>query len=441
LIVIVRLVVLAASVVALGASSASADPAPCVPNTLVLAGGSGQTAQLRKPFDTPLQVLLANTSGCQPTSDLAGHLVDFYAPGDGASGTFPSTGSREAVVGTNAQGVATAPSFAANSVAGSYGVTAHSDWGNVHFWLTNTAAGVPAQLLSLGQTSDELQARVLDANGNPVSGVTVAFAVAPGSTGAGATFLGGQGTAVTDADGVATSPTLVPNGIAGAYTATALVAGLSTVAVYPLANHAQALTLTGTRSGSRLAATLRDAQGQPVEGATVTFAISATQGGAGATFVGGAAQATAVTDATGLALSPRLVPNTVAGAYTAVATATGAARAVTYPLVNRAGAPSAIAAAAAAHQSTAAGTRFAARLAATVTDKNGNAVANAVVVFSAPRSAPSGHFAGHGRTVRVRTDSKGVAAAPPFVAGRAAGGYVVVARVNGHRTAFALVNT
>ena len=125
---------------------------------------------------------------------------------------------------------------------------------------------------------------------------------------------------------------------------------------------------------------------------------------------------------------------------TAVATTPGAS-ARTYALANRAGAPAAIAAGAASHESTAAGTRFPARLAVTVTDRNGNAVPGAVVVFTAPRGGPSGHFAGHGRSVRVRTDSHGVAVAPPFVAGRKAGGYVVVASVQGKRTAFALGNT
>jgi adhesin/invasin len=444
---VIRILLLALAVVAVGARAAGADVAPCpttnTPNELVLVGGSGQTAQIGKLFDTPLQVQLANTNGCPLTGNLAGHLVDFSAPGDGAGGTFPSTGSVEAFVGTNAEGVATAPAFLANAVTGWYTVVARSQWGPVDFSLTNTAAGVPAQLLAAGATSQTLQARVLDANGNPVAGVTVTFAVTPGATGAGATFLGGQGTALTGTDGVATSPALVPNGIAGAYTATASIAGVATVVSYPLRNHAQVLTLSGKRAGARLQATVRDAQGQPVEGATVTFAVAATaatQGAAGATFADGAGQTTAVTDSDGRALSPRLVPNTVAGAYTAVATTPGAA-AVTFALVNHAGAPAAIAAGAASHQSTAAGTRFPARLAVTVTDRYGNVVQGAVVVFSAPRSGPTGHFAGRGRRVRVRTDSHGVAVAPPFVAGHKRGGYVVVAAVGGKRTAFALVNT
>src|SRR5438874_1768823 len=81
---------------------------------LELVGGSGQTAQLGKPFETPLQVRLANTNGCPVTGNMAGRLVDFSAPADGPGGTFAATGSRDAIVGTDAQGTATAPSFVAN---------------------------------------------------------------------------------------------------------------------------------------------------------------------------------------------------------------------------------------------------------------------------------------------------------------------------------------
>ena len=42
--------------------------------------------------------------------------------------------------------------------------------------------------------------------------------------------------------------------------------------------------------------------------------------------------------------------------------------------------------------------------------------------------------------VAIRTDAKGVAVAPRFVANRTAGGYVVSASVGGHSAAFALVN-
>jgi hypothetical protein len=86
------------------------------------------------------------------------------------------------------------------------------------------------------------------------------------------------------------------------------------------------------------------------------------------------------------------------------------------------------------------------QLAVTVVDKDGNPVAGATVVFSAPAHGPSGRFAVRkrtmSRTVRVRTNGKGIAVAPPFAAGTTSGGYIVTAAVSGtsKRAAFALVN-
>ena len=86
------------------------------------------------------------------------------------------------------------------------------------------------------------------------------------------------------------------------------------------------------------------------------------------------------------------------------------------------------------------------RLAVTVADKDGNPVAGATVVYSAPAHGPSGRFAVRkrttSRTVRVRTNGKGIALAPPFAAGTTPGGYIVTAAVQGTSTrgAFALVN-
>ena len=468
-----RLAALALVVAALaagGAGSARATGSSCPAsngaNTLVLAGGSGQTAQLGRQFQSPMQVALANTNGCPVTSGLAGISVDFVAPGGGASGIFASSGSRIAVVGTDAQGVATAPAFTANDAAGSYSVDAESDLGTVELFLTNTAAGLPASIAPTGDAAQAatvngtyaqpLQARVLDANGNPVQGATVSFSVVPGATGAGASFLGGGGPVTTDSSGVATSPPLLANGAPGRFTATATVDGVSSVAVYTLDNHADAMTIAAAiasdptaRVDSRyrqvLEATVRDSNGQPVEGASVVFAIAPSADGAGASFLGGAAQATELTDASGRATSPPIVAGKTAGTFTATASAAGAARVATYTLENLAGAVSSIATGAASGESTPAGSRFLVPLAVTVLDADGNAVRGAVVVFAAPRSGPSARFRVHNRSSRTATaitNAKGIAVAPPLAANADAGGYVVTATVRGtsKRAAFALVN-
>ena len=468
---VVGALVIAVLLAATGGSArgaGSACPTSNPPNELVLAGGSGQQAQLGKQFAETLQVELANTNGCALTGDLAGVTVNFDAPGSGASGVFASSGSREAYVGTDSQGVATAPPFTANFTVGDYTVDAHSDYGTVGISLSNTADGLPAAIAPEGSSTQEtavnaqygqpLQVLVTDANGAAVQGAAVSFAVVPGLTGAGAAFLGGSANAVTNADGIATSAPLLANGVPGKFMATASTDGVSGVAIFSLDNHASAMTvsrLTGsdptatvdTAYRDRLQARIVDASGQPVEGATVTFAITAADSGAGASFVGGGAQATALTDTDGRATSPALVADKTAGVFTATASTTGA-EPLAFTLTNLAGAPYTVTAGAASGASTVVGTSFAVPLAVTVTDRNGNPVRGAVVVFRAPATGATGRFRIRrphphpSRTARVATNANGVAVAPVFKAGGSAGGFAVTASVAGTEkgTAFALVD-
>jgi adhesin/invasin len=456
--------VLATAVCAVPAARrASAATGTCpdanAPNTLELVGGSPQSAVLHSPFGQPLQVTLANTNGCPVTTGAVGASITFSSPGSGASATFAASGDRSVVVGANANGEASAE-LTANGIAGYYTVVASSVFGSVSFSLRNSASGLPATIVAATPTTrsavvgtrfaQALAATVRDANGQPVDGATVTF-----SLGTAATFDGGgaQATELTGPDGVATSPFLTAADTAGSFTATAAVQGVVEPATFRLENLAGAAArltglrpvalhaVVGTRFAHVLTARLRTADGAPVVGATVTFALGGAQGAAGATFVGGAAQATATTDASGIAMSPRLVANDVSGTFAATAGAPGAPTTV-YALRNLPARPAAVAGAAAS-QSTRAGTRFPVRLAVTVTDAHGNVVPGAVVTFSGPAHGPSGHFAPHrSRAVRVRTDSDGVAVAPPFVAGRTPGGYVVRAQVHGlaRTAAFALVN-
>ncbi len=211
----------------------------------------------------------------------------------------------------------------------------------------------------------------------------------------------------------------------------------------------------GARYRRPLRVTVVAADGKPVQGAAVTFTLgaaaagggggaSSSTGSAGASFVDGSGQATETTDAAGAAVSPVFTANTVAGSFTATASVSGTTKDAAFPLRNLAGRPITISAGAAASEQTTVKTRFPIRLAVTVTDKNANPVAGAIVTFTAPASGASGRFAlapaRRSRTVRVRTNSAGIAVAPAFIAGKAPGGYVVAATVKGAAAAFALVN-
>jgi hypothetical protein len=213
----------------------------------------------------------------------------------------------------------------ANSVAGSYVVTASYQGNTASFSLINTtyafiiaSAGTPQSASLGGVFPNALQATVKDVSGNPVSGVTVTF-TAPAS-GASATLS--SGTAVTNASGIA-SVTATANNISGTYTVTASVGALS--ASFSLTNtggQSASIAATGgtlqsaalnTAFPNALQATVRDSGGNPVSGATVSFA--APSNGPSATL----SSATALTNAAGVA-SVTATANGLAGSYSVTAT-------------------------------------------------------------------------------------------------------------------------
>jgi protocatechuate 3,4-dioxygenase beta subunit len=478
------------TVLALGGSAAAAGPtttaAPACPaynppNTMTLVAGTPQSAQLGTPYATDLQVSISNSNGCPVTTGPAGIPVTFTAPSSGPSGTFASSGSNAVLVGTSASGIASAPEFTANRLAGGFTAVATSDYGTVGFSLVNTASGVPVTIAAVTANQSAtvgsryplpLQATVLDANGNPVVGATVTFTLGAGTGGggagpgttasAGASFAGGSNPAVetTDSSGTATSPSFTADSTAGRFTATASTAGIVEPAAFSLHNLAaksptivavgkQRTATVGAGYAKPLQVKVRNGSGAPLPGAAVTFTLGASgaagggpgsAGAPGASFVGGATQAAATTNANGLATSPLLIANTTAGTFAATATMSGANEAATFEFRNRAGKPATIMAGAGASESTVVGTRFPIRLAVTVSDKDGNPVAGVIVTFRAPSGGASGRFDGTKRTVEVKTDAKGIAVAPRFVANKTQGGYVVRAGAAGHATAFALVN-
>jgi protocatechuate 3,4-dioxygenase beta subunit len=379
-------------------TSTSNCPSPNPPNQLTLVAGTPQTTTLDTAFAGGLQVALANSDGCAVTG-AAGVAVTFSAPTGGASGRFSSSNSSTATVGADASGTVAAPTFAANGTAGNYTVTASSPYGSVSFALTNTATGLPARLTAIplkhrstrvgGHFSQPLQVRVLDAEGNPVAGVAVTFALGSASAG---------GCGATASAGAATGTT------------------------------------------------------------------------ASADFAGGGTQATATSGARGIATSPALTATTAAGSFTATASVSGSGGAgategaskdgdpdvapVGFSLVNLAGAPAKVAPGVGSTQSTPAGNAFPIRLAVTVTDADSNPVRGALVTFFAPTAGASGRFTFHSRDkhdhaahlsysrmVKVRTGACGIAVAPSFTASGEPGGYVVQASAEPARpAAFALVN-
>ena len=107
---------------------------PGTAGSIAVNAGSGQSALVGTAFSTALSAKVTDSF----TNPISGASVTFAAPGSGASGAF--TGS--ATVTTNASGIATAPTFTANTTSGAYSVTASvAGVGTpASFSLTNTAA-------------------------------------------------------------------------------------------------------------------------------------------------------------------------------------------------------------------------------------------------------------------------------------------------------------
>jgi hypothetical protein len=302
---------------------------PLVPATITATSGTPQSATVATAFADALVATVKDSSG----DPVSGVLVTFTPPTSGASGTFACSGTTAI---TNSAGVATSQVFTANDTAGKYTVTAAAKTltTNPGYALTNKA-GPPASITATAGTpqtatvntafATNLAATVKDTFGNPVAGATVTF-TAPGS-GASGTFAGGVNTAKTNALGVATAPVFTANTTAGAYTVTAKVGTVTTSPGFALTNLAgapAAITATAgtpqtatvnTAFAADLAATVKDAFGNPVTGATVTF--NAPASGASGTFAGGVN--TATTNAAGVATAAVFTANGTVGSYTVTA--------------------------------------------------------------------------------------------------------------------------
>jgi hypothetical protein len=320
---------------------------PHVPAIITATGGTPQTATVTKAFAEPLAATVMDSSG-DPVSGL---LVTFNAPASGASGTFACSGNTAI---TNSQGIATSPVFTANSTEGRYAVTATAKALTTKpgFVLTNKS-GPPASIAATAGTpqtatvktafATNLAATVTDAFGNPVAGVTVTF-TAPAS-GAGGTFAGGVNTATTNAQGVATAPVFTANTTAGSYTVTAKAGTVTTNPGFALTNLAGAPTSIKASSGTpqtatvntafaqQFAATVTDAFGNPVAGATVTF--NAPASGASGTFAGGVN--TAQTSSQGIATAPVFTANGTVGSYSVTAKTGTLTTSPGFALTNQAG--------------------------------------------------------------------------------------------------------
>ena len=218
--------------------SVTNDATP-VPTYLSTPNGVQKAAQ-NSPY-APLQVLVKD----QFNAAMAGVTVTYTVPA--GRGTWPGGGSLTRTAVTNGSGIATSPVLTASTTLGLFNieVSAGSVSGTGAVQFTTIDASVVTSVSTFsgsGQSAAPsfpfnapLVARTANALNAPVAGALVTF-TSP-AAGASCTFptLFSTATAISDVDGMASSPIPTANATAGTYTVAATFPG-ATTAYFGLTN-------------------------------------------------------------------------------------------------------------------------------------------------------------------------------------------------------------
>ncbi|WP_422931790.1 beta strand repeat-containing protein [Singulisphaera sp. PoT] len=148
------------------------------PASISIVAGDQQSVQLGGTFATNLSVLVLNAAG----NPVQGAPVAFSSPAVGATGLFEG-GTAAVEATTGADGIATAPTFTGNDVAGGYGVSAAAAGGDpsVTFILYNekfapSFSGLESTSIIYGDASITLSGHI-DAGDNIPAGETITITI------------------------------------------------------------------------------------------------------------------------------------------------------------------------------------------------------------------------------------------------------------------------
>ncbi|HEY6157905.1 MAG TPA: Ig-like domain-containing protein, partial [Gemmatimonadales bacterium] len=390
---------------------------------IALNAGNGQAATVGTAVATPPAVIVRD----QFANPVAGVAVTFATSGD--NGTVdPAT-----AVTTGANGIAAANSWTLGTAAkvDTLRATAAGLSGSPVTFTATASAGGPSAAqstvvaapaaITAGAGSSTITVTVRDANGNPIQGATVTLAVTPAG---GSTLTQPVGT--TDASGQITGS--LSSTAAGTKTLTAMVNGTltvtqtATVTVNPagasatqslVAASPATITASSGSSASTITVTVKDPNGNPVSGATVTLAASPVTGitltqPAGTTNTSGQITGALSSTAAGTKTVTAIVNGTVTVTQTADVTVNPAAAATIAPHGG-------------SGQSAPAGTAVPTPPSVIVTDAFDNPVSGVSVTFAA--GAGSGSVTGSAQT----TDANGIAAVGSWTLSTTAGANTLTA--------------
>ena len=374
-----------AALVATACSDQLTDPTPAPGIQLLIVSGDNQVAPAGQELPQPIVVKATNGSN-QPIPNV---VVNFVVTAGGGS-VFAGAAL------TDANGLA-ADVWRLGPNPGtpqSLEVRSVDAQGNKFVWGTFTAMTAPNPAASIqkvqgdGQTTQTGTAvavapavKLLDQNGDPVAGASVAFAVASG----GGSITGGS--AVTDGQGVATVGSWTLGSTPGPNTLTATAADLpgSPVTFTATGTGAGSMSLvtppsSSAQNGAALAVQpvvqLLDGQGAPLAQSGVTVTATVVEPGATAS------NATATTDDNGRATFAGLTITGTVGAYTLQFDVAGLSPLTSAPINLAAGPASLVEISGGDGQSASAGTLLPIAPSVVVLDQSGNPVANVTVTFA-----------------------------------------------------------
>ena len=417
----------------------AATALPGAASRLVMISGNSQTAPVGTTMSQPFVVQLTDAQ----QNVIAGTAINFAITSTpaGAIGQTLSATQRP----TDSQGLASVV-LTLGDKAGDYRVDASSGSITVvSFTGTATPATSLARTLLMSSGQDQrgvirsilpqpFVVRTVDAANDPVSGISVTFALDTIPTGATGQAISTT-SATTDLLGYA-STELTLGDLTGVYTVRAASAGLtgspmSLRAVATLASGACRMVYTSgdaqigavlSQLSSPLVATVYGADGTPVTGQTVTFAIDSLPLGSSGHSL---SQISAVTNAQGQVITTMTLGNKI-GVYRVSATVAGIAGSpVVYRLTSTIGLPKTLALVQGIGQSKPIGTVLDNAFVVRVTDAASNPVPGVSVAFSID-SIPAGSTGQSLRVVNSVTDAQGQAQAV-LTLGNKVGSYVVSA--------------
>jgi adhesin/invasin len=411
-----------ASFVSDSATTIQASTSGLAADTMVIAGGNGQTAVAGTAVVIAPSVYVRDGNG-NPVSGLS-VTFSVWSGGGSVTGGVAVTGD---------DGIATVGSWTLGPVPGAKALRATCagvSGSPVTFTATGVVGAATTMVLNAGNGQTAVagstvgvdpSVKVIDAGGNPVPGVAVTFAVASGGgsvTGAGAT---------TDAAGIATVSSWRLGTTAGANTLTATSAGLTgspvtfTATGIPgapnrmLMNAGNGQTVhVGTLVTIPPSVLVVDANDNPVAGVPVTFAVQL--GG------GSVTGANATSDASGIATVGSWTLGTAAGTNTLRATSSSfGGPPVTFTATGLTGSPTTITLYAGNNQTAAVNATVATAPSVRVSDMYNNPVAGVAVTFAV--ASGGGSITGPTTT----TNTSGVATVGSWRLGTTAGANTLTA--------------